>query len=256
MGDGPLGVAVQRDQAEVDRLWAAIQVAEGARRQAELDLGSVEEPLRRARVAELALPDLTDALDAITGIGRLSQGHDVQSLDELVRTFDQATEQAAAGELEAAQAAVDAILQAAPQVAGEAVAAANAAADERRGAAAETAFRNSAGGEFADGRQLAEVLNWLEGGRRVQASGEITEDELAALARERFIPGLGLGTDPVLNSRAGIGVNDLRSGGTELTRLLSGDDSASKLERVNEQQLETQQKMLAALENQGLALAE
>ena len=244
--------AVQRAQAEVDRIDSAIGSNQRRRDQAALDLETAQEPLRRAGVAEEALPDLMDALDAINGISAISAGADVEGIDNLVRLFDQASSLAQSGDLEGAQAAVDSILQSAPQVAGEATAAANA----ERSAAAAAQFRATEGGRFEEDRRFAELTEWLTGGRQLVADGELTERELGQLARERFASGIDLSTDPVLDSRAAIGVSSLRSGGGELSRLLSGEDGSNRIERVNEEQLQMQRRMVELLEEQGLVLAE
>ena len=247
-------------QEELSRITTAAEQAQGVVAEAELALETAQEPLRRAAAAEGALPGLVEALDLINSIAREAGGADVRGIDSLVRAFDLANELAQAGDLAGAERELEGIRLIGPQVRGDAFSARlDADLQARIAARTETqfgGFMTSAGGRFEDGRLRREIADFLAGARIAVDRGAAREEEIAGLARERFLPGLGLGTDPTLANRAAIGVSDLRSSGSELARLLSGEDSASKLEKVSSEQLEQQKLIVKFLTEQGLALAE
>ena len=75
----------------------------------------------------------------------------------------------------------------------------------------------------------------------------------AAAAARAF--GVNISSQRPLDSRAAIGVADLRSGG-ELTRLLSGDDGAREIVEVGKEQVELLKMIAKFAEEQALGLAE
>jgi hypothetical protein len=111
------------------------------------------------------------------------------------------------------------------------------------------AFVGSAGGEFAEARQRAAISDFVRGGILAGVGGE----DLLGLARERFGVEDGTGDSP-LASRAAIGVSDLRNSGSELTRLLSGDDGSVGRQQLDEAKITN--KLLQEVVDQQLDLAE
>lgn len=111
------------------------------------------------------------------------------------------------------------------------------------------AFVGSAGGEFGEARDRAAISEFVRGG----ILAGVEAGELMGLARERFGVEGGPGDSP-LASRAAIGVSDLRSSGSELTRLLSGDDGSVGRQQLDEAKITN--KLLQEVVDQQLDLAE
>ena len=76
----------------------------------------------------------------------------------------------------------------------------------------------------------------------------------AAAAARAF--GIDLSTQRPLDSRAAVGVSDLRDSGSELTRLLSGDDGSRGIVEVGKEQVELLKTIAKLAEEQALGLAD
>lgn len=120
------------------------------------------------------------------------------------------------------------------------------------------AFEGAKTAAIAGDKQAAEaaldLVTELLGAARSQVdfSARGLEQQKAVIAAkdvEVFIP------ENVLNSRATIGVSDLRSG-SELTRLLSGDDGSRDVVELTRRQVQTLEDILAQLRENDLELAE
>jgi hypothetical protein len=119
----------------------------------------------------------------------------------------------------------------------------------RRDETLRAGFVDTAGGEFAEARQRAAISDFVRGGILAGVGGE----DLLGLARERFGVEDGAGDSP-LASRAAVGVSDLRNSGSELTRLLSGDDGSVGRQQLDEAKITN--KLLQEVVDQQLDLAE
>ena len=120
------------------------------------------------------------------------------------------------------------------------------------------AFDGAKTAAIAGDRQAAEaalgLVTELLGAARSQVdfSARGLEQQKAVIAAkdvEVFIP------ENVLDSRAAIGVSDLRSG-SELTRLLSGEDGSRDVVELTQRQVQTLEEILAQLRENDLELAE
>ena len=224
---------LQRALDEEARIEAALGGSRIAEERAELTLSNAEEPLRRAEVVDSIIGDMATTLDQISSIAQSARGVDVESLDGLVTGFQRAQELAQEGSLPEAQAALAEVTDRIPEVMADAFVAASEADETRR---------------------EQEVRAFAEGAIAAIAQGRLSQQEAIDLARERFVSA-DLSTAATLDSRARIGVSDLRSG-SELARLLSGDDGARDLIEVSRDSLSALNRVVELLEEEQLALAE
>ena len=221
---------LQRALDEEARIEAALRGSRVAEERAERTVENAGEPLRRAEIVDAIIGDLATTLDRIGEITTTANGQDVESLDAIVTEFQNAQRLAEEGDLPEAQAALAGVNEQIPAALADAFIAASQADDTRREREAR---------EFAEGA-IAAI-----------GQGRLTRQEVDDLARERF----GFEQQDILDSRAAVGAADLRSG-SELARLLSGDDGARGIEDLGREQLAQITRVADLIEEGQLALAE